>query len=79
MQDQWTGGPEIHYWGDPNGVTLAQIEYDDHTGPVRWVAYDLTGETVKRIGEPFTDLNVAKRAVEAHFPIARGQVTIAQV
>ena len=42
MKYQWSQVANgLWIYCDPNGIIAAQIELDDHTGPVRWVAFAL--------------------------------------
>jgi hypothetical protein len=64
----------IWMYSDPNGIIAAQIEYDDHTGKTVWAAYDLTTEgSIPKIGT-YSELGLAKTAVEEYFrPPAKRQ------
>jgi hypothetical protein len=78
MKPQWSGGPEIFLYEDPNGIYLAQVA--ESSGPARWDAFDLTGDvptgsaSAGRIGE-YQTLMEAKAAVEAHYSKPFGKRT----
>jgi hypothetical protein len=72
MKYEWTQESTCrHLYADPHGMMAAQVEYDDHTGLPRWIAYDLTGQYSIKIGA-FQSAQDAKVAVERHFQMAKG-------
>lgn len=66
MKYQWTEKIPMGRWiyGDPDGVTVAEIERDGF----EWLAYDLGWSAVaaERIGV-YRDIDTAKRAVETYY------------
>lgn len=71
MKYDWSGGPTIWIYGDPNGMTVGQVAEEDY-GPIGWNAYDLTQPTVVKLARELPTVGRREgrggKALQAEWP-----------